>query len=274
MESSSVCWPWKHLRRTFPWKLYCFDGNLNRSLTEWVSFCRVASAPGRVGHVCSFSPALRFESPDFPGLRRASSLPKSVCSLLKKDKLSRCWRYEAGAHANHPSAKNKQDTRRMFTRRLYNFGLCEQLFSPSTWLHSQLPPPPCPPTKASSLRAHSPRQEIGRDQNNPQSHWTTRIFLNWDIRYFLVWNWPLVERSHEDQENAFLLVNAFFGNSSNRIISKNKNNQEQEVWWNSSHFFFLEKRSIQVITSQSYFSSSVFELQRVESGKLKRLCYG
>lgn len=101
--------------------------NLNKSLTEWVLFCRVDSTPCRAVHVCSFSPALRFESSDFSKLCRSSSLPNSLCSLLKPDKLSPSV---PRADQNSPSAK-MPDTEIMFTRRLPNFGLARRFSVPT-----------------------------------------------------------------------------------------------------------------------------------------------
>lgn len=85
-----------------------------RSLTEWVSSCRVASTPGRAGHVCSFTAALRFDSPDSPKLRSSSSPPKSARSLLGSDAVCPSWRSVHAAHENDHSAKTTQRTRIMF----------------------------------------------------------------------------------------------------------------------------------------------------------------
>lgn len=95
-----------------------------RSLTEWVSSCRVASTPGRAGHVCSFAAALRFDSPDSPKLRRSSSPPKSARSLLGSDAVCPSWRSVHAAHANDHSAKTTQRTRIMFN---YTHTRCKKL---------------------------------------------------------------------------------------------------------------------------------------------------
>lgn len=103
----------------------CVRRSLDESLTEWVLFCRVVSTPCRLAHVCSFSPALRFDTSDSSKLCGSSSL----CSLLRPDMFPPRWRSAPSAEENNPSAR-MQDTGIMFTMRLPNFGLSEQLLCP------------------------------------------------------------------------------------------------------------------------------------------------
>lgn len=102
------------------------EKNPKGSLTEWVSSRRVASSPGGAVHVCSFSPALRFESADPSELRRPSSVPNSVCSLLTS--VPSRWSAEPSADANKPSERIIRDIRVMFNRRPCNFEVGHKLF--------------------------------------------------------------------------------------------------------------------------------------------------
>lgn len=128
--SCSMCCQWRHLGKTNAsriLRLYCFNGEGERNptgwLTEWVSSRRVASSPGGAVHVCSFSPALRFESPDTSEVRRPSSFLNSACSLLTS--FSSRW----SADDNKPSKRIIRDTRVMFNRRVCNFKVGHKLFS-------------------------------------------------------------------------------------------------------------------------------------------------
>lgn len=67
----------------------------------------------------------------------------------------------------------------------------------SSWLHM---PPSSPPPNASPMTAHPPRQKIGPDQNNLQSHWTAGISLCRRVRCFLVLCCLLVERLRKKTE--------------------------------------------------------------------------
>ena len=129
-------------------RVSCLHGGWkwSKSLTEWELLCRVASTPGSAVHVCSFSPALRFESSVLSELSRSSSLPSSLCSLLRADIFSSSGKCAPSAQLNNPSAK-MQDTVLMFTnnkKRLPNFELGEQLSSPHT---SGLHMPPSSPQR-------------------------------------------------------------------------------------------------------------------------------
>lgn len=74
-------------------------------LTVWVLFCRVDSSPGKLVHVCSFSPALRFRGSNFSQLCRSSSLLSCLCGLFKPEKFSSVWKPLPRAHVNNPSVR-------------------------------------------------------------------------------------------------------------------------------------------------------------------------
>lgn len=212
--SSSMCWAeWPHTDWTLGEltaakalenkdhsplsRVSCLNGGWkrNKSLTEWELLCRVASTPGSAVHVCSFSPALRFDSSVLSELCLSSSLPSSLCSLLTADIFSSSWKCAPSAQQNNPSAK-MQDTVLMFTN---NKKGCPTLSSTNNSRVPTLLGSTCPPhhLNASSMTAHPPPHGIGQHQNNLQSHWTAGIIQTRDVKGFLVSQRPLVEGPHK-----------------------------------------------------------------------------